>query len=59
MGAPEVGNKKAWHTVLKKGIEKVYHHAIDGINGMPPRGGTSLPDNEIKQIVDYMVKISK
>ena len=59
MGAPEVGNKKAWHTVLKKGIENVYHHAIDGINGMPPRGGTSLPDNEIKQIVDYMVKISK
>jgi len=59
MGAPEVGNKKAWAAVLEKGIDKVYHNAIHGINGMPPKGGTSLPDDEIKQIVDYMVGASK
>jgi len=59
MGAPEVGNKKAWTAVLEKGIEKVYHNAIYGINGMPPKGGTSLADDKIKQIVDYMVGASK
>jgi cytochrome c len=59
MGAPEVGNKKAWAAVLEKGIDKVYHNAINGINGMPPKGGTSLADDKIKQIVDYMVGASK
>jgi len=30
MGAPDVGNKKAWAAVLEKGIDKVYHNAING-----------------------------
>jgi len=59
MGAPEVGNKKSWISVLKKGREKVYENALNGINGMPPKGGTSLSDAKIKEIVDYMVNISK
>jgi cytochrome c len=44
---------------MKKGIDKVYANAIDGINGMPPKGGTSLSDEKIKEIVDYMVEASK
>jgi cytochrome c len=59
MGAPDVGNKKAWEAVLQKGIDKVYDNAIHGINGMPPKGGTSLPDEKVKEIVDYMVGASK
>ena len=59
MGAPAVGNKEAWVTVLKKGIDKVYANAIGGINGMPPKGGTSLDDAKLKEIVDYMVGKSK
>lgn len=59
MGAPAVGDKKAWGAVLKKGIDKVYGNAIDGINGMPPRGGTSLDDAALKEVVDYMVSESK
>ncbi len=59
MGAPVVGNKKDWTARVKKGMDKVYHNAIHGINGMPPKGGTSLPDDKIKEIVDYMVGASK
>jgi cytochrome c len=59
MGAPDVGNNKAWEAVLKKGMDKVYLNAIDGINGMPPKGGTSLDDDKIKEIVDYMIGASK
>ena len=59
MGAPVVGNKKDWEKRLAKGIEKVYHNAIHGINGMPPKGGTTLPDDKIKEVVDYMVSQSK
>jgi cytochrome c len=59
MGAPAVGDKGAWDAVIEKGMDKVYHNAIHGINGMPPKGGTSLSDDKIKQIVDYMVSQSK
>jgi len=59
MGAPMVGNKDAWAAVTKKGMDKVYHNAINGKGGMPPKGGTSLPDEKIKEIVDYMVGASK
>jgi len=59
MGAPAVGDKKAWGAVIEKGMDKVYHNAINGINAMPPKGGTALPDEKIKEIVDYMVSQSK
>ena len=59
MGAPMLGDKKAWAARLKKGIDKVYHNAIHGINGMPPKGGTSLSDKKIKEVVDYMIGKSK
>ncbi|CAA6813346.1 MAG: membrane c-type cytochrome cy [uncultured Sulfurovum sp.] len=59
MGAPAVGNKSAWEDTLKKGIDKVYENTINGIGGMPPKGGTSLPDDKIKEIVDYMIEASK
>lgn len=59
MGAPMVGDKKAWVAVLKKGIKQVHANAINGINAMPPKGGTSLPDDKIKEIVDYMITQSK
>jgi cytochrome c len=59
MGAPAVGDKKAWAAVLKKGIDKVYTNGIKGINGMPPKGGTSLDDAKFKAVVDYMVSQSK
>lgn len=60
MGAPEVGNRDAWTAVTAKGIEKVYHNAINGINGMPPKGGVmDLTDKQLKEVVDYMISESK
>ena len=59
MGAPVVGNKTAWAKVTSKGMDVVYHNAINGINGMPPKGGTDLADQDLKAVVDYMVSLSK
>jgi len=59
MGAPAVGDKKAWAAVVKKGIDAVYTNGIKGINGMPPKGGTALDDAKFKAVVDYMVGQSK
>ena len=60
MGAPAVGDKAAWSAVMKKGLDKVNHNAIHGINGMPPKGGNmDLTDAQVKEIVDYMLEASK
>ncbi|MEA1880708.1 MAG: c-type cytochrome [Campylobacterota bacterium] len=59
MGAPAVGDKSAWEATLKQGIDKVYENTIKGKGGMPPKGGTSLSDDKIKEIVDYMIEASK
>jgi cytochrome c len=60
MGAPAVGDKAAWAAALEKGIDQVYHNAINGINGMPPKGGAmDLTDAQMNEVVDYMVEASK
>ena len=59
LGAPVFGDKAAWAKVTEKGVDKVYHNAINGINGMPPKGGTDLSDEKIKEVIDYMINSSK
>ena len=59
MGAPVVGDKPSWAAIQDKGIKVVYKNAIDGINGMPPKGGSSLSDSDFKSVVDYMINASK
>jgi cytochrome c len=60
VGAPVLGDKDAWAEVLQKGIEEVYANSINGVNGMPAKGGNpDLTDKELQEIVDYMIKKSK
>jgi len=60
MGAPVVGDKKAWAAVVGKGMKTVYANAINGTDaGMPPKGGTDLSDTKLKAVVDYMISQSK
>ncbi|HKK15743.1 MAG TPA: c-type cytochrome [Gammaproteobacteria bacterium] len=55
--APKYGNKALWIKRIEQGRETMYKHAIEGLRGMPPRGGfSSLTDEEVKAGVDYMVK---
>jgi len=55
-GAPILGNKEAWASRVSKGVDTLYSHAINGFNAMPPKGGsTSLSDEQVKAVVDYMV----
>lgn len=49
IGAPVLGDKAAWETVMKQGLDKVYYNGINGINSMPPKGGTDLSDDELKK----------
>ncbi len=63
-GAPKIDDKADWAPRIAKGIDSLYFNAINGYKGtkgvMPPKGGnTSLSDEEVKQIVDYMVSVSQ
>lgn len=58
-GAPKFGDKTAWAPRLKKGMDTLYTSAIKGLNAMPPKGGSSASDAEIKAAVDYMAAAVK
>ena len=63
-GAPKAGDKAAWGPRIAKGKDTLYQHALQGFQGssgvMPPKGGRAdLPDDLVKQGVDYMVGMAK
>lgn len=59
LGAPVFGNKASWAPHIAKGIDVLYQHALHGFKKMPARGGSKLPDQDIKNGVQYMVSHSK
>lgn len=62
-GAPKLGDKAAWAARIGQGNATLYEHAIKGFQGkagvMPPKGGSTAPDADVKAAVDYMVLASK
>lgn len=62
-GAPKLGDKAAWSARIGQGSSVLYEHAIKGFQGkagvMPPKGGSTLPDADVKAAVDYMVAAVK
>ena len=59
-GIPQHGDKAAWEPRIAQGKDMLYQHAIQGFTGasgmmMPPKGGGTGSDDEIKAAVDYMV----
>lgn len=62
-GAPKVGDKAAWSARIAQGSPVLYEHAIKGYTGkagmMPPKGGSSASDDEVKAAVDFMVAAAK
>lgn len=62
-GAPKLGDKAAWAPRIAQGSATLYGHAIKGFQGkagmMPPKGGSSASDDEVKAAVDYMAAAAK
>lgn len=58
-GAPKLSDKANWAPRIKQGTPVLYEHAIKGFQGkagvMPPKGGASAPDADVKAAVDFMV----
>ena len=63
-GAPKLGDKADWGPRIAQGKDTLYKHATEGYNGakgaMPAKGGNpALKDDEVKEIVDFMVAKSE
>jgi cytochrome c5 len=62
-GAPKFGDKSAWGPRIAEGLDTLYDHAIKGFQGkigvMPPKGGSSAPDDDVKAAVQYMANAAK
>lgn len=55
-GAPRTGRLDDWGQRYRQPTETLYQHAIEGFKACPPRGGIpSLTDQELRDVVDYMV----
>ncbi|PAJ79670.1 c-type cytochrome [Burkholderia ubonensis] len=59
LNAPKFGNKADWAPRLKEPMETVYNYALHGKGAMPPKGGSTASDADVKAAVDYMVNAAK
>jgi cytochrome c5 len=58
-GAPRIGNAEDWRPRLAQGRDVLLRHTIDGMSGMPPRGGcAACSDTELDAAIDYMLERS-
>ena len=57
--APKLGDKAAWAPRIQQGLPVVVANAIKGKGAMPPKGGSSASDAEIRAAVEYMVSTVK
>jgi cytochrome c5 len=54
-GAPKLDDKAAWAPRLALGLDGLTASVIKGKGAMPPKGGSSASDAEIKASVEYML----
>ena len=62
-GAPKFGDKSDWAPIIAQGMPTLYERALHGYTGkrgmMPPKGGSTASDADVKAAVDYMVAAAK
>jgi len=55
-GAPKVGDKAAWESRFKQGMDTLVQNAVNGIRAMPPKGTCGdCSDDELKGAIAHML----
>lgn len=52
--APKIGDKEAWGSRIELGYEALAQTVINGKGAMPPRGASTLSDEELILAVEYL-----
>ncbi len=58
-GAPKFGDKESWTIRLPMGVDTLTASVIKGKGAMPPKGGSTASDAEIRASVQYMLAAVK
>lgn len=58
-GAPKIDDKAAWAPRLATGKAALINSVTNGKNAMPAKGGATLSDEEIKNVVEYIMGRAK
>ncbi len=53
--APKLGDNAAWAPRAALGIDALLQSSIAGKGAMPPKGGSAYSDDEIRQVIEYML----
>ncbi|ASJ76250.1 c-type cytochrome [Granulosicoccus antarcticus] len=53
-GAPKEGDEAAWSVRREAGLDALVASVINGKGNMPPKGGSSYSDDEIKRSVQFL-----
>lgn len=56
--APKIGDKAAWEARMANGVDGLLATSIAGKGNMPPRGGASASDEELRAAIEHMLKES-
>ncbi len=54
-GAPKLGDANAWRPRAAQGVDGLLASAKAGKGAMPPKGGSSYSDAELKRIIEFML----
>jgi len=57
--APKFGDKAAWAPRIKQGVPALVQSVVKGKGAMPPKGGSSASEQELRAAVEYMVNAAK
>lgn len=58
-GAPKIGDAATWGPRIAQGYDTVLKHAVEGLRGMPAKGGNAdLDDVEVARAVVHMANAS-
>ena len=54
-GAPKVGDGAAWQARLGDGINALLTSAVKGKGAMPPKGGSTYSDDQLRMVIEYIL----
>ena len=54
-GAPKTGDGSAWQTRVGAGIDALVTSATNGKGAMPPNGGSTFTQQQLRSVIEYML----
>ncbi len=54
-GAPKTGDAAAWQPRMGDGIDGLLSIAISGKGAMPPKGGSTYSDEQLRSIIEFIL----